>query len=320
MRGGGSSSSASVAAVLAAVLGVAVSAQEVPRTSWGDPALKGIWVGSTLTPLERPSEYEGREFLSEEDGLALVLAGAAAHAQVGGNLTAGPPLDIHLEIATGSDGPVLSTTAFDLVTGEYYRLNVTSDGVEPWRLEVDELLRNSHLRLVTINGIGGAPAGAGVPRHRVRRGRHGPVQLYADPDRRALDGLERGLLPDPPRPRGKSDRAHGRCWPATRKRTLRGLTARPGGFGDCATHRRARQTVRGRPGATRPSSPTSCPRSAAASTPSNRRVLLPMTGTRSETNAFRWPVSRRSGSELGTELRGRSFASGLPRGVMETEG
>ena len=37
-------------------------------------------------------------------------------------------------------------------------------------------------------------------------------------------------------------------------------------------------------------------------------------------NAFCWPVSRRSGSELGTELRGRSFASGLPRGVMETEG
>ena len=87
-------------------------------------------------------------------GSALVLAGAAAaYAQVGGNLAAGPPLDIHLEIATGPDGPVLSTTAFDLVTGEYYRLNVTSDGVEPWRLEVDELLRNSHLRLVTINGI-----------------------------------------------------------------------------------------------------------------------------------------------------------------------
>ncbi len=86
-------------------------------------------------------------------GPALVLAGAAAHAQVGGNLAAGPPLDIHLEIATGPDGPVLSTTAFDLVTGEYYRLNVTSDGVEPWRLEVDELLRNSHLRLVTVNGI-----------------------------------------------------------------------------------------------------------------------------------------------------------------------
>ena len=29
---------------------------------------------------------------------------------------------------------------------------------------------------------------------------------------------------------------------------------------------------------------------------------------------------RSSGSELGAELRDRSFASGLPRGVMETEG
>ena len=83
----------------------------------------------------------------------LALAAATAHAQVGGNLAAGPPLDIHLEITTGPDGPVLSTTEFDLVTGEYYRLNVTSDGVEPWRLEVDDLLSNSHLRIVTINGI-----------------------------------------------------------------------------------------------------------------------------------------------------------------------
>ena len=84
---------------------------------------------------------------------ALALAATAAHAQVGGNLAAGPPLDIHLEIASGPDGPRLSTSAFDLVTGEYYRLNVTSDGAEPWRLDVDELLRSSHLRIVTINGI-----------------------------------------------------------------------------------------------------------------------------------------------------------------------
>lgn len=52
-------------------------------------------------------------------GLALPFAVVALHAQVGGNLAAGPPLDIHLEIATGPDGPVLSATEFDLVTGEY---------------------------------------------------------------------------------------------------------------------------------------------------------------------------------------------------------
>ena len=86
-------------------------------------------------------------------GLALALAAATAQAQVGGNLAAGPPLDIHLEITTSPDGPVLSTAEFDLITGEYYRLNVTSDGTEPWRLEVHDLLLNSHLRIVTINGI-----------------------------------------------------------------------------------------------------------------------------------------------------------------------
>ncbi|MCY4505477.1 MAG: hypothetical protein OXG35_00740, partial [Acidobacteria bacterium] len=79
-------------------------------------------------------------------GFVLALAAPAAHAQVGGNLAAGPPLDIHLEISSGPDGPVLSTAEIELVTGEYYRLNVTSDGAEPWRFVVDDLLRSSHLR------------------------------------------------------------------------------------------------------------------------------------------------------------------------------
>ena len=86
-------------------------------------------------------------------GLLLTLLSTAPSAQVGGNLAAGPPLDIHLEISTGPDGPLLYPGAFALTTGEYYRLNVTSDGVETWRLEVDDLLRNSHLRIVTINEI-----------------------------------------------------------------------------------------------------------------------------------------------------------------------
>ena len=94
-----------------------------------------------------------RAIVSATLGLALPLLPTAVFAQVGGNLAAGPPLDIHLDITTGSDGPLLSPAAFELTTGEYYRLNVTSDGVETWRLEVDDLLRNSHLRIVTINEI-----------------------------------------------------------------------------------------------------------------------------------------------------------------------
>ena len=85
--------------------------------------------------------------------LGLTLFPATVQPQVGGNLNAPPPLDIFLEITTGPDGPILSVTEFTLITGEYYRLNITSDGGEMWRVEVNDLLQNSHLRVVTINEI-----------------------------------------------------------------------------------------------------------------------------------------------------------------------
>ena len=38
------------------------------RTPWGDPDIQGIWAsGYILTKLERPDEYEGREFLTDEE-------------------------------------------------------------------------------------------------------------------------------------------------------------------------------------------------------------------------------------------------------------
>ena len=38
-----------------------------PRTPWSDPDLQGIWDFRTLTPLERPSELAGKEFLTDEE-------------------------------------------------------------------------------------------------------------------------------------------------------------------------------------------------------------------------------------------------------------
>ena len=40
---------------------------EVPRTPWGDPDLQGLWNHGTITPLERPLEHAGREWLTEEE-------------------------------------------------------------------------------------------------------------------------------------------------------------------------------------------------------------------------------------------------------------
>ena len=43
----------------------------VPRTPWGDPDLQGLWNNFTITPLERPANLAGQEFLSPEEAAAL---------------------------------------------------------------------------------------------------------------------------------------------------------------------------------------------------------------------------------------------------------
>ena len=49
-----------------------VAAQsDVPRTAWGAPDLQGVWDFRTITPLERPAELAGREFLTEEEAARL---------------------------------------------------------------------------------------------------------------------------------------------------------------------------------------------------------------------------------------------------------
>jgi hypothetical protein len=39
----------------------------VPRTSWGDPDLQGVWDYRTITPLERRAELADREFYTDEE-------------------------------------------------------------------------------------------------------------------------------------------------------------------------------------------------------------------------------------------------------------
>ena len=43
----------------------------MPRTSWGDPDLQGIWTNATLTPVERPEALAATEVLSTEEAAAL---------------------------------------------------------------------------------------------------------------------------------------------------------------------------------------------------------------------------------------------------------
>jgi len=52
---------------LASAISTAAEDYEVPRTEWGQPDLQGVWNFNSSTPLERPSRYGTREFLTQEE-------------------------------------------------------------------------------------------------------------------------------------------------------------------------------------------------------------------------------------------------------------
>jgi hypothetical protein len=83
--------------------------------------------------------------------LGLTVLPLTTQAQVGGNLAAGPPVELYLNITETPDGkPAIDTNELRLITGDYYRLNITSTGQTDWRLELPDLLANSHLRILTV--------------------------------------------------------------------------------------------------------------------------------------------------------------------------
>jgi len=79
-------------------------------------------------------------------------------AESGGNLAKYPPDEKDITITTTKDGyPKITPEEITLITGKYYRLHIhcpdVRDDLTGWRVEMLELLRNSHLRLVTIGDI-----------------------------------------------------------------------------------------------------------------------------------------------------------------------
>src|SRR5262245_9885865 len=42
-----------------------------PRTAWGHPDFQGIWDNHSITPLERPARFAGREFLTPQEAAEL---------------------------------------------------------------------------------------------------------------------------------------------------------------------------------------------------------------------------------------------------------
>jgi hypothetical protein len=63
--------SGATSAIVVATLLIATGQSAAPTTPWGDPDLQGIWTDVYDTPLQRPAQFAGREFLTEDEVTAL---------------------------------------------------------------------------------------------------------------------------------------------------------------------------------------------------------------------------------------------------------
>lgn len=97
-------------------------------------------------------------FLAFMAGAALAAPVFAQEAQQSGVVGTGAPEDFFLEVTTGPNGePILSEDEFYLSWGGYYRFNFVcpdaQDDATGFNLEVRDLLKNSHLRVVSVGDI-----------------------------------------------------------------------------------------------------------------------------------------------------------------------
>ena len=120
-------------------LAAAAAGQELPpwsnapegwtpvRTPWGAPDLTGIWSSKHSTPLERPDEYAGREFLTDEEIAALDAERARAEA---GDATAGR--DVRAAAGTPADVEGAYNNIFSTNLGtRYSRTKRTAMIIDP---------------------------------------------------------------------------------------------------------------------------------------------------------------------------------------------
>ena len=115
---------------------VATGTATVTRTPWGAPELEGIWSSGYIeTPLERPDEIGGREFLTDEEVRKELarLAGQQDHS-TGGTANAAPrPGD------TGTYNSVFSGRGREVIrTRRTSQVIDPKDGKIPWKPEVRE--------------------------------------------------------------------------------------------------------------------------------------------------------------------------------------
>ncbi len=132
---------------------------EVPRTPWGDPDLQGIWDSKSTTPMQRPAQYAGREFLTDEEIAALEDARERERSE-------GPQgRDVRAERGTEADVEGAYNNIFSTGLGtRYSRTKRTSLIVDPPDGRVPPLTAEAEARRAAQDRAAAAARAARGPR------------------------------------------------------------------------------------------------------------------------------------------------------------
>ena len=66
--------------ILVPSLGLAADNYTAPKTEWGLPDLQGVWNFSSNTPMQRPSQFGTRQYLTDEEVAEQLSRSAASDA------------------------------------------------------------------------------------------------------------------------------------------------------------------------------------------------------------------------------------------------
>lgn len=124
---------------------------ELGQTPWGDPKLEGIWgAGYIYTPLERPDEYAGREFLTDDEANSLTDKQTSTFgigAGAGGGNTTGRPDKGTLADVQGAYNDVYTGRGTEAIaTGRTSLIIDPPDGKVPYLPGVKEQWQKDHPR------------------------------------------------------------------------------------------------------------------------------------------------------------------------------